>query len=551
MTDRIERFKARRQLQARLSEQPILVALPTADEAVVLLQQPVNQRRIDQAFSSQSLDIDAVVCEADVDAALRSFSETFSHERFEQLLSDSRREVLNAVLVPFGLGRVLAVCDKVGGNVDTIHNARQQVYATNEALQQYADKPKYKSSKYHGDKRYTNKNALDTAAQAEGRLEDAYTGETMGNKKLDPRNLDHTISANEIDQDAGRILSGLDGVPLANASSNLNPTKARFNNFKDKRQAEDVMAQLQEESPMRRARITELEAKPELTFKERHELEFHVQKQTIADNPDRLLAKDKVAREEYETKLRNAYHGSKTFRDNVINTSIKEGGKMAFQQAFGLMLVEFFSATFDEMQDLYRKGAMHDSWWPELRSRMERVATRVGKQWKNALAAGGTGFLAGILSNLVTILLNTLKTTGKRAIRMFREGFMSLLRALKVLAFPPGGMTLREGAHEALKVVCAGAVVIGGVALEEIIEKYILAIPGLGPLGSIVSAVIMGALTGLASTFIVYLVDRLDPLGVNRRLELAALNKQLDSELEEVRGRNDQWLLSLEATLDC
>ena len=49
----------------------------------------------------------------------------------------------------------------------------------------------------------------------------------------------------------------------------------------------------------------------------------------------------------------------------------------------------------------------------------------------------------------------------------------------------------------------------------------------------------------------VYLIDRLDPLGVNRNRELAALHQQLDGELEEVRGRNDQWLLNLEATLDC
>lgn len=88
----------------------------------------------------------------------------------------------------------------------------------------------------------------------------------------------------------------------------------------------------------------------------------------------------------------------------------------------------------------------------------------------------GAGFVAGVLSNLITVFLNTLMTTSKRVIRMFREGFMSLLRALKTLAMPPKGMTFREGAHEALKVICAGAVVIGGVALEEFIEKSILTI---------------------------------------------------------------------------
>ena len=94
MTDRIERFKARRQLQAQLGEQPVLVALPTAGEASVLLQQPVNQHRIDSLFGSLSVDIDKKVCESDVDAVLSVFSENFTQERFEQLLSDSRREVL-------------------------------------------------------------------------------------------------------------------------------------------------------------------------------------------------------------------------------------------------------------------------------------------------------------------------------------------------------------------------------------------------------------------------------------------------------------------------
>ena len=141
-------------------------------------------------------------------------------------------------------------------------------------------------------------------------------------------------------------------------------------------------------------------------------------------------------------------------------------------------------------------------------------------------------------------------TTSKRVIRMFREGFMSLLRALKTLAMPPNGMTFREGAHEALKVICAGAVIIGGVVLEEFIEKFILTIPGLGLIGSLVSAVIIGALTGITSVFVVYMIDRLDPLGVNRSHELKALHKHLDAELEAVMGRNDSSLLRLEAALE-
>lgn len=550
MTDRIERFKARRLLQEQLREQPILLELPSVEQ-VAIIHQPVNQLRIDQAFNTLAFEVDMLVLEADVDAALRMFSEAFSQERFDQLLRESRRDVLQAVAVPFGLGKLVAIHDKMGGNVDTILNARKKIYATAKARQEYADRPEYDSNKYHQNKLYKAKNALDTKIQAEGKLKDTYTGKIMGNKHVDPRNLDHTISAKEIHDDPGRILAGSKGEEIANDSSNLNSTQERFNKFKGQRRADEIVTQLKKESPARRVRIMELEAKTDLTVKERNMLDLDRQKQTIADDPKQFLAADKIARDKYEAKLRDDYHTGEKFRDAVIGTSINEGGKMAFQQAFGFMLVEFFSATFDEIQDFYRKGTVPEIWWVELQSRMERVATRVGKQWKAALAAGGAGFVAGVLSNLVTVFINTLKTTGKRAIRMFREGLMSLLQALKMLAFPSKGMTMHEGAHEALKLVFAGAVVIGGVALEEVVEKYILTIPGLGDLGSIVSAVIIGALTGLASTFVVYLIDRLDPLGVNRDRELMALHHQLDSELEEVRGRNEQWLLSLEATLNC
>lgn len=553
MTDRIDRFKARRQLQAQLRDQPLLVALPTAADALALQQQPIDLQRVDLAFSALSVDLDTRVSDAQVDSALQDFTKAFNGERFDQLMRDSRREVLQAVVVPFGLGKVLSVYDKVGGNVDTIHNARKEVYATDEARDNYAKVPpmdKAIRKTVDRDSRYIDKNRMDSIDQAAGVLKNAYTDEIFGPKQVNKRNLDHTISAAEIYRDRGRDLAGLETIPLANSASNLNPTNERFNQSKGDQKVENLVKRLQKESPVRRERIAELQSKSDLTTKEWNELKLSLEKQIIADNPKLILTKDKAARDEYEAKLHEAYYKSQNFKNNLIGTSVKEGGTLAFRQAFGHMLVEFFAATFDEFQDFYRNGAAHDRWWPELRSRMERVASRVGSKWKDALAAGGAGFVAGVLSNLITVFLNTLMTTSKRVIRMFREGFMSLLRALKTLAMPPNGMTFREGAHEALKVICAGAVIIGGVVLEEFIEKFILTIPGLGLIGSLVSAVIIGALTGITSVFVVYMIDRLDPLGVNRSHELKALHKHLDAELEAVMGRNDSSLLRLEAALE-
>ncbi|UVM25553.1 hypothetical protein [Pseudomonas sp. B21-021] len=550
MTDRIERFKARQRQQAAIAKGPRLIELPEADLARQLSDISINPVLLEQSFTEADFTVDLHVSDDESDAVLKAYSDAFSQQRFDQLVGDSRREVLQAIAVPFGLGRVLAVYDKKGGNVDTINNARNEVYATDAAAKKYADLPAYDSTKFHGDKAYIAKNAKDTLDQNSGVLKDAYTNETFSqNKNQDPRNLDHTISANVIHTDRGRVLADADAPTLANADSNLNPTKKALNQSKGKKSATQFVEELQKNTQSRQEEMQRLSNKQELTPKDENRLRLLKQQEAIAQNPDLLLAKDKAAREAYEKKLSDAYYKSDKFKADLAKTSLKEGGKMAFQQAFGVMLIEFFSATFDELTDLYRNGRSHESLVPELRIRLERIAKRVANQWQAALAAGGGGFVAGVLANLVTTLINVFVTTGKRAVRMFREGFMSLLKALKTLLLPPKGLTLREAAHEAIKITCAGGVIIAGVALEEIIEKQMLMIPGLGALGAVLSAVIVGALTGLASTFVVYLVDKLDPLGVNRDRELIALNERSDQNLRQAMAENDRLLLVLENSL--
>ncbi|MDP9713472.1 UNVERIFIED_ORG: hypothetical protein J2X80_005598 [Pseudomonas fluorescens] len=549
MTDRIERFKARQRQRAALTGTARLVELPESDIARQLLEKPLHHTT-DDIFISADFSVELHVTDDEAEAILKGYSQAFNQQRFDQLIGDSKREVLQAIAVPFGLGRVLAVYDKKGGNVDTINNARNKVYATDAAADKYADLPKYDSNKFHGDKAYIAKNAKDTLDQSSGVLKDAYTNETFSqNKNHDPRNLDHTISANVIHNDAGRVLADLEAPTLANADSNLNPTKKALNQSKGKKSATQFVEELQKNTQSRQEEMQRLSDKQELTPKDENRLRLLKQQEAIAQNPDLLLAKDKAAREAYEKKLNDAYYKSEKFKSDLAKTSLKEGGKMAFQQAFGVMLIEFFSATFDELMDLYRNGRSHESLVPELRTRLERVAKRVANQWQAALAAGGGGFVAGVLANLVTTLINVFVTTGKRAVRMFREGFMSLLKALKTLLLPPKGLTLREAAHEAIKITCAGGVIIAGVALEEIIEKQVLTIPGLGALGAILSAVIVGALTGLASTFVVYLVEKLDPLGVNRDRELVGVNHNLDQSLAQAMEDNDRLLLEMESYL--
>ncbi|TOE35571.1 hypothetical protein CGJ44_25500, partial [Vibrio parahaemolyticus] len=93
-----------------------------------------------------------------------------------------------------------------------------------------------------------------------------------------------------------------------------------------------------------------------------------------------------------------------------------------------------------------------------IKIRFKRVGKRVAGKWTNVLEAFGQGFLSGLISGVVTALINLVMRTGKNIVRLVREGFMSLMKALKTLLFPQDGVTIKQAAHEASKVLATGVV---------------------------------------------------------------------------------------------
>ena len=66
-------------------------------------------------------------------------------------------EVVKSLCSSFGLDFLLFE-DKVGGDVDTIHNVRQGIYATKVENDKYVNKSSYNTHDYHQDKRQSNPN---------------------------------------------------------------------------------------------------------------------------------------------------------------------------------------------------------------------------------------------------------------------------------------------------------------------------------------------------------------------------------------------------------
>ncbi len=505
---RKERFQKRKKLQAKLKN-TISIDNETDDKLVQkFLDSEADIQSVNEIFSKNEdiydFKADFTVSNAEAKAFLEQFKHEFNQARFQQLINDCKKEVINSIVTPFGLGKIVAAYDKTGGNVDTIHNVRKGIHATQKAKDDYNNRGEYNTHEYHQHEKYIEVNRKNSERKGKGKLADYITG-----KKIDPHgksDLDHVISAKEIHDDEGRVLAGMNGADLANTDTNLKAT-SRTNNRSKKADSMDDFLKRKDENLKK---IDMLKSKKDLSPQEQNELR-KLEELSKIDN-EKAKQADKEARDAYNKEINKTYYTSKEFTKDTIKTGVNEGAKMGLQQAMGLVIVEFFGALFDEILDIYHHGFNNgfdnDSFFNILKERLIRIAKRLQEKWKDVAIAFKDGALSGFISNLVTTVINMFVTTAKRVIRIIREGLFSLYRAVKLLLFPPEGITYEEAMHEAKKLLATGIIISLGVLAEEYIDKLVRATAILEPFADTLTAVFIGAITGLSVTMTVYYIDK-------------------------------------------
>ena len=246
-----------------------------------------------------------------------------------------------------------------------------------------------------------------------------------------------------------------------------------------------------------------------------------------------MEAKEKKAIEAIEKKINDNYYKSPEFANKTASAAVSEGGRMALQQLMGSVLVELFSGIITEIKDAYKNGRCQDSILADIKVRCKRIAANVATKWKEHVVSFGEGFLAGVLSSIVTTILNTFVTSAKRLARLLREGFNSVLRAFKTIVLRPEGTTMADAKHEAVKLIFTGGVLCGSILLEDAIEKIISSVIVLAPIATIISIAVTGAITALAIILISLMIDKLDLFGAMEAKKNNFVSKSLTNDLNE------------------
>lgn len=467
------------------------------------------------------------------------------------------KTVVNSLVTSFGLDFLLFK-DKLGGDVNTVHNVRQKVWATDQEKQRYEQRGAYAGSTkdaYHKHENYKATGARDKGLQQEGKLDDAYRSKAMA--AHEPRNLDHVISANEVHDDAGRVLAELDGVALANQSSNLQTTHESINKSKKQTPTAEYVRKLPDLIASHEAGLAKdaarLAAMPRDTPEQVHrarEMEDRIRKsQQKIDalksiDTEAMLAKDSAARKAYDAEINLRYYTSSKFLGESASAACSAGWRMGTRQMLGMVAAEFWfelRSSLPHILEKLRGDFRFPAFLAQVKRTMRNIWTRLQARFQDFLATFQEGLFAGILSSVMTTLFNVFATTSKGVIKILREMWGQLVKAIKLLAFNPEQLPFVELCKAVVTVLNTGvATVLGAIVYAEL--AAICHFPFGGELAAFCGALVTGVFTLGLNYFILHsavagkvwdFVQRLMPHnGVV--LKFQAINAELDRYLGEL-----------------
>lgn len=406
-------------------------------------------------------------------------------KRLQMLFDDCQQQVISQVIGPFGLS-VAMFEDRNGGNVTTVHNFEREPDAIDGSNSYIAEKDhghyEESRSKYEREKfKQISKKKKDELKSAGV---DGYTGKAVAAADLEADHVTslkviHNTRKNHLAFETGDDYDRLSGV--ANADENLVATHRDVNNPK---RAKDIIDFANEE------------------------VDGTTNRDSLGLDDQLMLAAKGRSEKHLESTANHAI--LKKQAGELLQTGGKQAALMGLRQSLGLLLTELVNGLFNEFKVLIKAGVQAGkTLFEEIKERLQRVIASVVKKIPDAASQAFQGGVSGFMSNLITFLINNFLSTAKRFVTIIREGLIGLVKAFKMIIFPPKNMTSSEALQAGLKVLTGVIVTSVGFLLQESVATFLKTLPFLIPVADVVSGVLVGIMTGLLSAFLAYQLDNL------------------------------------------
>lgn len=470
--------------------------------------------------------------------------------------------VVNSLTTTFGLDFLLFQ-DKVGGDVDTIHNVRKEIYATDQEKHAYEQRGNYDSMEYHTHKEYIDQGGRDKSLKDTGQLHDHYRAQTMAEDEK--RDLDHVIAAKKIHDDPGRVLAELDGANLANSSSNLQSTLETINRSKKESSISEYLEKLPGLIEGHERDLVKMQQRlaglPRETPEQRHKansLEDKIRKSQNkikglkSIDADAMQKRDQQAREKYDSAIDKAYYGGSKFLKQTGQAAGLAGLRLGTRQMLGLVMAEIWFELRTQIPKILktlRENFNLTNFLEHIKNVFRGIWRRVKAGFKDFLTSFKEGVFGGVMSSFTTTLFNIFATTQKVAIKIIRETWGQLTKAFKLIFFNPDKLGFVDLCKAVVGVMSAAvSVIVGSIAHTQLLP--LCNFPFGADLAAFAGALVTGLVTlGLTFTLLhsslaqkvwAFIETIVPHAGTVKKYQ--AINAELDRYLTE--------LASLELNLD-
>lgn len=411
--------------------------------------------------------------------------------------------LIDSVLGPFGLSQEMFE-DRDGGHVTTLHNFEQGVTANTEDEARYAA---FKSANDNKIERADYSDVLPAerekifGSDTSGFVEDAYTGRSLPKDKTTHR--DHVVSAAEIERSSKGHFAQTreERVATANLDENKVWTQGSLNSSKQDK------------------KLDEWAADPSTADASRTNAEHFgidpVRQQQVRDKAQAAV-----------DRAQNIAVAKRLMTDFAVQGGI-EAGKVVARQVLGLVVKDVVEGLVVDVKHVATHGfasvaALADLIGDRIRATLARIRERWADYLKDGVAAG----LTGLLSSLVTMVINSFITTAKRIVTIIREGVLALMRSIKLVLMPPPGMPAKVIAMEVLKLMTGAVTTTLGLLLQDGITKLIQSVPVLVAVAEPLGAIVTGAISGVAGLLVMLAFDHVKAAIAFRNKALADVHRE-------------------------
>jgi len=353
--------------------------------------------------------------------------------------------------------------------------------------------PKYKE---------TNKNMKEQ--QKAGNLKDEYTG-----KDLSPNeqaNLDHVVSRKEIYENQRRKQAGLSTEELANKDENLAPTNENLNKSKNDKAVKDYLAKQEQ----RKKDLIEQNERANEKIKNDPNMSEAEKKAKINKNnkalqnkldadPALMLEKDKKARAAINKKI--AVEATKN--------TVKKAGKDALKS---MAVDALFKLLKEIMNGFVRWIKAAKKTFDGLLEEIKKALTSFFKKLKGTFQLG----ISSAVGTIVSEIFGPIVSTFKKLASFIKQGVASLREAINYLFDKENkDKPISFKIAQVGKIVMAGLTGGSAILLGEVLEKYLLAVPGmqltipfLGTLANVIGLFLGSLIAGIIGAIAINWIDK-------------------------------------------